>query len=57
MESIFITTVIDVGAGRTVPAVAPKKPGGSTELLRSVLGCAHASGTADRGLVFECVPC
>ena len=30
MESKFITTGIKIGAGGTVPAVAPKGTGGST---------------------------
>ena len=34
MESIFITTVINVRAGSTVPAVAPKRTGGSTGVIK-----------------------
>ena len=34
MKSIFITTVINVRAGRTVPAVAPKRTGGSTAVFK-----------------------
>ena len=34
MESIFITTVINVGAGGTVPAVALKRTEGSTRVIK-----------------------
>ena len=34
MESIFITTVINVGAGGAVPAVAPKRTGGSPGVIK-----------------------
>ena len=35
MESIFITTVINVGAGCTVPPVALKRTGGSTGVIKN----------------------
>ena len=34
MESIFITTVVNVGTGVTVPAVAPKRTGGSPGVIK-----------------------